>query len=299
MLILFVLIGFGAVARKTKLVPESSIDGIVNLLILVVTPCLIIDAFQRPFESGMLSGLGITFVLAFFGHLATIVAAYLLVRHHDENVRRPLQLSAVFSNAGFMGIPLEQALLGNSGVFYGIIYIVVFNLFIWSWGYGVMSNSPRRGFNLKMVVNPGTVGLLVGLPLFFFSWRLPDVVFVPVHQMANLNTPLAMVVIGYCLAGARLGRVVKMGAVYMSIFIRLIAYPLAIIAVMYPFRHQLDRNMMLAVTIAASAPVAAMVSMFASKFHRDVDVSVAMVSGTTLLSVITMPIVIALAMTVL
>ena len=71
------------------------------------------------------------------------------------------------------------------------------------------------------------------------------------------------------------------------------------IAAMYPFRHLLDRDMMLAVTIAASAPVAAMVSMFAEKFRRDVDVAVAVVSGSTILSIVTMPVIIALAMAVL
>ena len=90
-----------------------------------------------------------------------------------------------------------------------------------------------------------------------------------------------------------------MGSVYVATAIRLVLYPLLMIAALYPLRASLDRNLMLAMVIAASAPVAAMVSMFATKFRRDVDVSVAVVSGSTLLSVLTMPVVIALAMEVL
>ena len=302
--ILFVLMGFGAVMRKAGFFKENAIDGIVNVLLLVVTPCLIVDVFQRPFDSAMLKGLGLAFLVAVLAHVVLILLAKAVVHHRDENVRHPLRLAAVFSNAGFMGIPLEQAVLGDGGVFYGIVYVVVFNLFMWSWGYGVMQNSSapstrHQALSTKMWVNPGTVGLALGAPFFFLSVKLPMVIGMPIHHMANLNTPLAMIVIGYALAGAEFGKVVRTGAVYVATLVRLVICPLLVIAALYPFRHALDRNMMLAMTVAASAPVAAMVSMFAQKFGRDVDVSVAVVSGTTLLSILTMPVVIALAMGVL
>ena len=312
--VLFVLMGFGAAMRKAGFFKENAIDGIVNVLILVVTPCLIVDVFQRPFDPSMLKGLGLAFLIAVLTHVVLILLAKAAVHHRDEDVRRPLRLAAVFSNAGFMGIPLEQAVLGDVGVFYGIVYVVVFNLFMWSWGLRTMMNYELRVTNvggghsqfairnsqfLKMIVNPGTVGIVLGAPLFFLSIKLPVVIGVPVHHMANLNTPLAMIVIGYALAGAEFGKVVQTGAVYVATLVRLVICPLLVIAALYPFRHALDRNMMLAMTVAASAPVAAMVSMFAQKFGRDVDISVAIVSGTTLLSILTMPVVIAFAMAVL
>ena len=306
--ILFVLMGFGAAMRRAGFFRENAIDGIVNVLILVVTPCLIVDVFQRPFDPAKLKGLGIAFAAAVLIHIVLIVLSRFAVRHGDGNVRRPLLLAAVFSNAGFMGLPLEQAVLGDEGAFYGVVYVVVFNLFMWSWGLRTMcgegirdqgSGIRGRGVSLKMWVNPGTVGLALGAPLFFLSVKLPAVIGVPVHHMANLNTPLAMIVIGYSLMGARFGKVVRMGALYGATAVRLLVCPLLAIAVFYPFRHSLDRDMMLTTVIAASAPVAAMVAMFATKFGRDVDVSVAVVSGTTLLSILTMPVVIAFAMAVL
>ena len=301
--ILFVLMGFGAVMRRRGFFKDNAIDGIVNVLLLAVTPCLIVDVFQRPFDPSMLKGLGCAFALAVLIHVVLIVLSRFAVRHRDEDVRRPLRLAAVFSNAGFMGIPLEQAILGDAGVFYGVVYIVVFNLFMWSWGLRTMcaagNREQGRGNRAKMIVNPGTVGLAFGAPLFFLSVKLPEVIAVPIHHMANLNTPLAMIVIGYALAGAAFGKVLRTGAVYVATGVRLIVCPLLAIVALYPFRAALDRNMMLAMVIAASAPVAAMVSMFAQKYGRDVDVSVAVVSGTTLVSILTMPVVIALAMSVL
>ena len=62
--VLFALVGLGAVARWTRLVDDGAIKGIVNVLLLLVTPSLIIDVFQRPFEAAMLRQLGISFAIA-------------------------------------------------------------------------------------------------------------------------------------------------------------------------------------------------------------------------------------------
>ena len=301
---LFLLMGVGAALRRLRLLGEEAVGGMVNLLMFVVTPCVVVDCFQRPFDRAMLGSLGLAFAFAVFGHLALIAASALcVVRGCGDDARRTLRLATVFSNAGFRGLPLEQAILGPRGVFFGVVYIVVFNLFIWSWGVMLMrkdgGGEGAVGRRWKMLLNPGTVGIALGLPLFLASARLPAVVAGPVHHLANLNTPLAMVAIGYSLVGARLGRVARIGAFYAASALRLVASPMLLIAAMFPFRRWLDADMMLAMVIASSAPVAALVSIFASKFRRDVDVGVASVTGTTLASILTMPVVIALAMALL
>ena len=321
--VLFALMAVGAVCRRVRLVDETSVKGMVNVLLLVVTPSLIIDSFQRPFDSSMMHGFFWAFVIAAFAHVAIILFARIFSRG-DDSSRPVLRLAMVFSNAGFMGIPLEQAILGAEGVFYGIVYVVVFNFFMWSWGLYEMRGTgnvtapcgwarpmgkrpsrakrvPReRWRSLRpMIVNPGTVGIAIGLPLFFASISLPAILKTPVHLLAELNTPLAMLVIGFYLAGADFRRVIRMPSAYFAAVVRLIVYPLAMVALLFPLRAHFPREMMLALVTAASAPVAAMVSMFASKFERDVDLSVGLVSGTTLLSILTMPPVIAFAMEVL
>ena len=308
--ILFLLMGVGFFCRRRKILDDSSSKGIVDVLILFVTPMVIVDAFLRPFDPAMMKGLGVAFGAAVLAHVVLISLACLLVRHWADGTRRVLRIAAVFSNAGFMGIPLEQAILGDRGVFFGTAYIVVFNLFIWSWGYGVMRNEECRmkneecgerndGGKRTLFVNPGTVGLTLGMIGFLLPWGVPEVIRTPIHAMAAMNTPLAMIVIGYYLAGAKLGSVLRMRSAHVSAAMRLVVAPLLMTAALYPFRHALDRDMMLALVIASAAPVAAMVSMFAAKFGRDVDASVGLVSGTTILSIVTMPPVVALAMSIL
>lgn len=294
--ILFALIGVGFVCRMTKLLNDSSVTGLINILLIIVTPCLVIDVFQRPFDPAKMQALSIAFAVSFAAHFIMIALASAFFRRGDDRTRTVFKCATVFSNAGFMGIPLEQAILGDEGVFFGIVYVVIFNLMIWSWGLKTMGGG--SGWR-KILVNPGTVGLLAGFPLFLCSVKLPEVVGKPIHMLSMLNTPIPMIVIGYYLAGSRFTRVFQERGAWTAGFLRLIVCPLILIAFFYPFRHDLDRMMMLALVTAASAPVAAMVSMFAAKYGRDAEVSAGLVSATTLLSILTMPPIIALAMAIL
>ena len=294
--ILFALIAVGFVCRRAKLLNDSSVTGLVNILLIIVTPCLVVDVFQRPFDPGKMQALSVAFAVSLAAHIAMIALAAACFRRGDDKTRTVFKCASVFSNAGFMGIPLEQAILGDEGVFFGIVYVVVFNLVIWSWGLKIMGGG--SGWR-KILVNPGTVGLMAGLPLFLCSVKLPEVVGRPIHMLSLLNTPIPMIVIGYYLAGSKFSRVFREPGAWTTGFLRLIACPLILIAILHPFRHQLDRTMMLALVTAASAPVAAMVSMFASKYGRDAEVSSGLVSTTTLLSILTMPPIIALAMAIL
>lgn len=294
--ILFALMGVGAISRKARLIDECSIKGMVNLLLLVVTPALIVTVFQREYDPEMLKGLGIAFLLALLSHFAMMVLSLCLALKRSVDTKVVLRVATVFSNAGFMGIPLEEAVLGPKGVFFGIVYVVVFNLLMWSWGLKLMGGKADK---LKMMVNPGTVGIAIALPLFFFSAKMPEVISKPVSMLAALNTPVAMLVIGYYLAGAKLKRVLVSFDAYASAFLRLTICPVLMILALVPFKNIFDYEMMIALVIPAAAPAGAMVTMFASKFRRDVDMSVGIVSGTTLLSIITMPPIIALAMSIL
>jgi predicted permease len=250
----------------------------------------------------MMRSFATAFVIAFMAHIVMIIISSLISRGNEKSLP-VLKVATVFSNAGFMGIPLEQALLGDEGVFYGVVYVVMFNLFMWSWGLSAMKDTGGKlifpKINRMMFFNPGTIGIAIGVPLFLFSVELPQVLKSPVDMLADLNTPLAMLIIGYYLAGAKFSSILRNLSAYIASTFRLIVFPMIFVLILYLLRDSLDRTMMLALVIPASAPVGAMVTMFAAKHNRDVDLSVGLVSGTTILSIITMPIVIAIAMEIL
>ena len=285
--VLFALMAVGFACHRTKLLSETVVRGMVDLLVLVVTPCLIVHAFERPFEPRLLAGLGWALGAALGAHALGILASF-CIRQKDKRRESVLRFAVIFSNAGFMGIPLEYALLGNDGVFYGAVYVATFNLVCWSYGLVVMAGSLKDVRVRTLFVNPGSIGIVCGLPFFLFSCRLPPVLDEPLRMMADLNTPVAMIVIGWYLAAASFRPALACGSAYLAGLLRLGVIPASVLGALWLFRPP-EPAMAVATVVAASAPVAALTTMFAARYERDVAVSVGLVSLTTLLSILTMP----------
>jgi predicted permease len=210
-----------------------------------------------------------------------------------------LKFATVFSNGGFMAIPLEYALLGSEGAFYGAVYIIVFNLMCWTYGLKVMCGHLKDLDRRILFINPGTIGVTIGLPLFLTSTTLPAVIGDPVKYISELNTPLAMIIIGYYLADARFTVYFRCVPALAATVFRLLVVPSIVLATLVAARgFGIDPTMAIALTASVSAPAAAMNSMFAAKYGRDVDLSVGLVSFSTLLSILTMPLLVGIAMSV-
>ena len=295
--ILFVLVAVGYICRRKGFFSDSFVKGAVDLLLLIVTPCLIIHVFQRPFSKVILANLGIALATTVLAHGIGLLFAELCFRRADDMRRGVLKFGTVFSNGGFMAIPLEYALLGPEGAFYGAVYLVVFNLLCWTYGLWVMSGHLKDLNRRILFVNPGTVGIAVGIPLFLTSTTLPPILGDPIRYLSDLNTPLAMIIIGYYLADARFAAYFHCVPALVVSALRLLVIPGIVLSALIVVRgFEFDPTMAIALTASTSAPVAAMNSMFAAKYGRDVDVSVGLVSFTTLLSIVTMPLLVGLAM---
>lgn len=292
-LILFILIGVGALLTKLGLISDKGASSMTNVVLYAVTPCVIVNAFQRDYQPELLGGLLITLLCAFLIMLGSVLLAELLYRKKDISRAAVLKFTVVFSNCGFMALPLQQAVLGKDGVFYGAAYIAMFNIFMWTYGLITMSRKKNLKEAFKAIVNPGIIGTVIGLLLFIFSIRLPAVLGTPVSYLAALNTPIPMLVIGYHLMHADLRRVLRSADAYFAMALRLILIPLAALGVMV-LAH-VDGTVMVAVTIAVSAPVAAFTTMMAAKYGRDTELSAGIVSASALFSLITMPLIVGLA----
>ena len=199
-LILFFLVGVGYLIRKVRLIDEIGLRQVNNLLLLIVNPCLILFSFQSNFDRSLLTGMLIALVSALATHVLGAILAKLVFRHKPDSQRGVLQFSVIFSNCAFMCIPLLNAVLGNEGVMYGSIYIAIFNIGSWTYGVLLMTGN-RKDINLRQAfINPGTLTILIALPLFLFQIRLPEIPLTVIGYLAAMNTPLAMIIIGIQLA---------------------------------------------------------------------------------------------------
>lgn len=295
-LILLILILLGALLTKVKMLNGETVKGMTDLVLYIVTPCVIIKSFVREFDPALTKKLLISFAIAFLAHFGYIILSHLFLHSKIKAQEKVLRFGTVFANCGFMAVPLLQALIGDLGVFYGTAFIAVFNILVWSYGILIMSGDKKSLTPKKLIINPGIIGTVVGLIIFFFNIPVPTVIFEPISFLAALNTPLPMIIIGYHLANSNLVEGIKNLNALLSMLLRLIVFPLLVLFTMY--LCGIRGEVLVACTISASVPTAANTTMFASKFGADTSLSVSMVSLSTIFSLITIPIIVTLAQTI-
>lgn len=291
--ILFILIFLGFILNKTKILSETSVKGMTDVVLYIVTPAAIINSFIREFSGDLLKNLGIGIIATFLAHITFILISLLLIRSKNVSRKKVLQFCIIFSNCGYMSLPLLQAVLGSEGVFYGATYIAVFQVVTWSYGVFLMGEGFKTVTIKKAILSPGVIGFTIALLIFVLEIPMPTILREPISYMASLNTPLPMIIIGYHLANSNVLSGLKDLNLLFAILLKLAILPLIVVSGFYICG--LKGTMPIALTICASAPTAAISTMFASKFGRDTALSVSAVSLSTLLSVISMPLIATLA----
>ena len=290
---LYLLLVVGFVLGKVKILDDRASTAMSNLVMYVVSPCIMIVAFQRPLEREMLRNFGLVTGVSLLLHVVFIVVAVLLIRDGATQRQGDLRFAAVFSNCGFIGYPLMAAMLGSIGIFYGSAYVIVFTVLTWTWGVYAVTGD-RSQLRLKpLLLNPGVISVVAAMALYLLSVRLPELVVTPLNYLANMNTPLPMIVVGYQLSHANFRQAFSDRCSWGALGLRLVVIPLAAIALCYMLR--VDSAFALVTVIAASTPPAALMSMFAQKFGADTKLASSVVSVFTAISVLTIPPMVGLA----
>lgn len=293
-LVLFLLIFVGYIFGKTKLLKEDSAKGLTNLVLYIATPAAILQSFTSEIKTPeKTKNLFLLFIGSVLIHIITIVIAKLFIREKDVTKSRVMRFAVIFSNCGYMSFPLQKALLGDIGVFYGAMFVAVFNIIIWTYGAVLMSGDKKEISPRKILLNPTVISVFISILLYLMQFNLPTFLSSTVNHLGNLNTPLPMIVVGYNLSTFGILKVFTDKKVYWPTFLRLALAPTVSFGVLWLLG--ITGVPLIACTVAASAPAAALSVMFANKFGGDAALGSKIVSVSTLLSIITMPVFVALA----
>lgn len=292
--ILFMLIAVGFILTKAKMLGENGAKQITNLVLYFVTPAVILNAFvggrvENTPEN--IKKLGIAVVAAIIAHAIGFLIGILVFRGHDRESN--LRICTVMSsNCGFMSLPLAQAIFGAEGVFIVTIYVGIFNIVTWTLGVRLISG--KQVSIKRAIFNPGVLSAAAGIILFLCGVNLSkiDIVMQPIQHLANLNTPLPMIVIGYYLANTSIKLRKGDGKMLLTILLRLVVVP---VVTMFVLRLTgITGTPLSGSVLPACAPVAVVVMMFAASFDSDAEGASRTVSLSHLFSIITMPIVLVL-----
>ncbi len=289
--ILFILIVVGFVLGKKNVMNEAGARVCADLALLIATPCAVVNSFRREATADVWLSVLIMLGAAFLCHLVGIAAAHLAFPK-TTNRDRTLRVATVMSNAGFMAFPLQLAILGETGLFYGAVYVAMHNMVFWSYGKATMDTAETKLNVRKMVLNLGTISLAIGAVVMLLPFDLPPVLGGPLEHLASLCTPIPMLFIGYSLSKVDLIDILKRPQNYGLCALRLVVVPLVSAGILYLIG--LRGTLLLAATIATAAPTATSVSMFANRYGQDEETAVNVVALSTVLSLVTLPVVVSL-----
>lgn len=292
-LVMLAMMSIGVILYKIKQVDEKGIAQLSNIALYVATPCVVIQSLAIEFDPKLLTMGGI--VMAFFTGI--LIVSVVIARFGCGSADRVGAFAVIFSNSGFVGIPLIQGLLGDEYVFYVTMTMVVGTIAFWTYGTYLMSGDKNEVSVKKILTNPNLIAVVVGLILFFVPFKVPYVISKVLAGMANMNTGLGMIILGATLGASNVGLMITDKRLYKAIALRLLVVPLACIVLLMFMPASFEVRMVL--MIIAAAPAASATSMLALKYGADYSYGTGLAIGTTIASMVTMPAVLALAMQIL
>ncbi|MBE6082273.1 AEC family transporter [Acidilutibacter cellobiosedens] len=288
--IMYILMFIGFIVYRKKIIDEKGSRQMANLLVWVINPLVMLMSYQMEFSMEKLKQLGISFALSLVSMIIGIIIAEIIFKDNG-NIDK---LAVSFANGGFIGIPLVTNILGAENVFFLSAYFVCF--WVLNYTYGIYRISEDKSLvSLKKILgNPGIIAIIVGFLIFISPVKLPKIVYDAFNFIGNTNTPIAMIVLGTYIAESGLTTLFTNKRTYFICFIKLIVIPLIMVGI-YKLLPSSLNDIKKVLLIAMSAPVAVTVSMFSQIYGKDYKYAAQLVGLSTLLSLVTIPLIMHIA----
>ena len=288
--ILFVYMMIGYVACKKEYFDQEFGKKLSWLVVNVANPMLAISAVVNNEEQIAKKDFYVTVLLAicfyaFFLILARILPRLIGVQKSDIGVYK---MMTTFNNIGFMGLPVIAAAYGNGALIYAVPFSIMFNILCYTWGIQTLCGGGEKG-NWKRIINIGTISGIISIVLFFMQIPVPKMICSLSAGLSNLTGPLSMLVIGISIAAMELKDLFTDVKLLKFALIKLLAVP---VAAMLLVCQVIDNRLICEVFLVMMAtPAASMCAMLSQQYGGDYELAAKGVALTTILSVVTMPIV--------
>ena len=292
---LFLMIFMGYLIVKTGLVRDDDSKVLSKIILYLIVPCVIINAFQVDYTTDTVKGLLIAFAASVMTQvilLVVISVAGKLLHLNEVEVA-----SVYYSNSGNLIVPIVTFILGQEWVLYGCVFMSVQLVFLWTHCKKIISREASYDWK-KIILNINMISIFIGVILFFTGIRLPEIIGNTLASVGTMIGPASMIVTGMLFAGMNLKQIFANKRVYFITFLRLIAVPLialVLIKLSNLASFSADGNkIMLIFFRAIITPSASTVTQMCQVYGNDSKYASAINVMTTLLSIITMPVMVML-----
>lgn len=299
-LILFVIVGMGFAVGRMKILSANAKTDISRFITTVTLPATILQSLIREFDARVVRDgvyclvIGLVLLLVFFP-LSFLLRKMLRV---GEGRKGLWSFACSISNAGFMGIPVTQAVFGPDGAFFAAMFVVAMNIIMYSIGVAVLmkdGEGEKGGFLKKVLLNSANLATAAGLILFIGQIRLPDAVVTIVNYLAGITSPLAMFLIGMYVADSNLSELFKDKDVLTCSLVKLLVFPLIAFAAVKLIPVEAGEIAKNSTILVMAMPSPAMTMILASRYRCDTGFAGSAVCVTTLFSLATIPLLMLIA----
>ena len=290
---LFIIMAMGLALVRTRVLKTEDSRVISAIIVYLVAPCIIISAFQIEHSRQVVNGLVFSFAVAAFTHALFLLLAAAFRRALSLDAAE--RLTVVYTNAGILVLPLVQAMLGEEYLVYSCAFIVVQIILLWTHCRCVLSGSAGIGWK-KILLNLNVISIFIGGAMFLLGLRLPEIVGGTLRMTGSMIGPLGMLLAGMVIADVPARRIFGDRRPYLASALRLVVVPAILLFVfkicgaagMIPD----GKNILLVVYLAGVTPACATVTSMAQLYSDIGDRTGILYVLTTLLSIVTMPLVI-------
>ncbi|MBW3092956.1 AEC family transporter [Bifidobacterium sp. 82T10] len=325
--LIMLLVGYGCV--RLRFYGKTALDGMCSLLLNVLIPVLVFaNAVDGATRAQLAANWGVMLLTAvMYALLVVVFRLFAWALRLTGSRSRVFQASLVFGNAGFIGIPLIMALFPKEGAIYVALMSIVDQTLLWTYGVWLCepvvasSASSRRSSSavdrtaagtiaprtfgeralglLRRFVNPAFIGVMIALALILVGVRVPGIILKPLHTIGNMATPMSLIYLGGLFALTRWWTVLRRYELYVGLLAKMIAFPLALYALLnaasgalagvapLPFTH----DMILTISVIAGLPTMTTIAMFTARRNNMPEYAVGFVLVSTLFSLVSLAVV--------
>ena len=292
--VIILVVALGFLLGRKKILNDKVNYAFVTLLLSVLMPASLFSAFPDSFDPEYFSFFKNGLIAGF-----VVLASVLLIAKFIFNkkfmpgeFRYSAQFAFIFNNATFLGYPLVSTTFGQDGMMAYLGFIIVFNIALFSYGVWLFERQVNAKLFFRTITNPNILAVLVGAALFIFSLPAPAFMSAAIQNIAGATTPLALICVGYMLSQADLKKVFTKRKLFFTAALQLTLGPLATYLVLTAIGLTgIERTVCV---VLQALPTATSLALFAKKYGAADREASELVAISTLISVITLPIVVAL-----
>ncbi|WP_372996567.1 AEC family transporter [Lutispora sp.] len=286
-LILFIIMCIGFIAKKSKLINESTEKSLSNVLLNISLPALMLSSINVSYDSETLPNMLQIFYITLALYIAVILFANITAKlFRFKSPLADIYINLLtFANVGFIGFPIANAIFGSIGVLYATVANLIFNIFLWT--YGILIINKEGSIDFKKLLNIGTIVSAATIIIFILKIRMPSILLSALDMTGDMTTPISMMLIGSFIADINSIKSLFDWKIGVIAFFRLLMIPFTLAFILSWLG--INDTVISLCTILAAAPSGSTNAILAKQFNAEPTFTSVAVFVTTLLFLVTLP----------